>query len=155
MVRKAARQDAESISRILFQVNAVHAEGRPDIFRAGGVKYDLQATKELIDDKKMQIFVFEDEDEKVLGYLISRFEETKEDTSRHYRKTLYIDDLCVDEASRGKHVGTALYEHVLAFARENGCDSVTLNVWECNTAARKFYERMGLLPLKTTMEKVL
>ena len=70
-------------------------------------------------------------------------------------KTLYIDDLCVDEATRGRGVGRSLFDHVLAYAREAGCHDVTLNVWELNPGARAFYERMGMRPLKTCMETLL
>ena len=70
-------------------------------------------------------------------------------------KTLYIDDLCVDEGCRGTGVGRALYEYILAFAREQGCYNVTLNVWSCNESALRFYEKMGLKPQKIGMETVL
>ena len=70
-------------------------------------------------------------------------------------KTLYIDDLCVDERSRGHHVGSTLYRYVLDFARQSGCHNVTLNVWACNPKAQAFYERMGLTPYHIGMEQVL
>ena len=70
-------------------------------------------------------------------------------------RTLYIDDLCVDENARGRHVGEALYRHVLGFAREQGCYNVTLNVWACNESAIRFYEAMGLKTQKIGMETVL
>ena len=70
-------------------------------------------------------------------------------------KTLYIDDLCVDEQIRGKHIGRQIYEYVLAFAKEQGFYNVTLNVWSCNPTAMKFYENCGLVPYKIGMEKIL
>lgn len=70
-------------------------------------------------------------------------------------KTLYIDDLCVDENIRGRHIGKQLYEYVLTFARENNCYNVTLNVWSCNESALHFYEKCGLTPQKIGMEKIL
>ena len=57
-------------------------------------------------------------------------------------KTLYIDDICVDEKARGQGVGRTLYDAVIAFAKESGCYNVTLNVWTCNEGALKFYETM-------------
>ena len=155
MVRIAKPEDAAEIHRILYQVNDVHAKGRPDIFKIGGIKYGPEETKKLIEDPDRQVYVCTGDGETILGYLIGWYEETPEDTSRHHRKTFYIDDLCVDERSRGQHAGKALYEYALQAAKENGCDSITLNVWECNTSARVFYEKMGLVPLKTTMEKIL
>lgn len=71
------------------------------------------------------------------------------------KKTLYIDDLCVDEAARGKHVGQALYEYVVNFAQEAGYDNLLLNVWEGNENAMSFYKKMGFFIRKTTMEKTL
>ena len=70
-------------------------------------------------------------------------------------RTLYIDDLCVDEACRGQHIGKALYQYVLSYAKEKGCYNVTLNVWACNESAIKFYEKCGLVPQKIGMEKIL
>ena len=70
-------------------------------------------------------------------------------------KTLYIDDLCVDENSRGQNIGKNLYNHVIAFAKENECYNVTLNVWSCNESAIKFYEKCGLRPQKIGMETIL
>ena len=70
-------------------------------------------------------------------------------------KTLYLDDFCVDETARGKHIGTSLYEYVLKYAKEQGCYNVTLNVWADNVNAVKFYEKIGLKIQKIGMEKIL
>ena len=69
--------------------------------------------------------------------------------------TLYLDDLCVDQACRGQRVGSGLYQAVLALARERGCYNVTLNVWACNQTAMDFYRRCGLQVQKTGMEVIL
>ena len=70
-------------------------------------------------------------------------------------RTLYIDDICVDETVRGKHIGEALYQAVRSYAKENRFYNLTLNVWHCNPGAMKFYEKMGLVPQKVTMECLL
>ena len=70
-------------------------------------------------------------------------------------RTLYIDDICVDENARGRHVGKTLYEYVVSYAEQQGFYNITLNVWSCNPGAVKFYEAMGLVPQKIGMEKVL
>ena len=70
-------------------------------------------------------------------------------------KTLYIDDLCVDETERGQHIGKQLYDYTKEYAKQIGCNNLTLNVWEGNDSARAFYDRQGLKPLKTTMEVIL
>jgi ribosomal protein S18 acetylase RimI-like enzyme len=70
-------------------------------------------------------------------------------------KTLYIDDICVEENARGKHVGKALYEYVRDYAQSIGCNNITLNVWDGNDAALSFYRNMGMKVQKTTMEILL
>ena len=68
------------------------------------------------------------------------------------RKELYIDDLCVDETERRNGVGQRLFEHVKAYAKANGFDWITLNVWNNNVNALAFYRKMGLTERKTILE---
>ena len=68
------------------------------------------------------------------------------------RKTLYIDDICVDSVCRRQHIGRQLYEYVYEYAKAENFTQITLNVWELNGSARAFYESVGMVPLKTTME---
>ena len=82
-------------------------------------------------------------------------EEGRETTSLHAVRTLYLDDLCVDESVRGRHIGRMLYERVLLAARELGCSRVTLHAWNFNESAFGFYEKLGMTPLYTTMEQKL
>ena len=70
-------------------------------------------------------------------------------------KTLYIDDLCVDEKLRGKHIGKELYEAAVRLAKDSGCYNLTLNVWSCNPSAMSFYQSLGLVPQKIGMETIL
>ena len=70
-------------------------------------------------------------------------------------RTLYIDDICVDETCRGQNVGKILYEHIHQFAKEMKFYNITLNVWSCNPSAKKFYEKMGLRPQKICMETII
>ena len=154
MIRKATEQDIEGIISLLYQVHAVHSNGRPDIFIPGGIKYTEEEVKAILKNESTPVFIFVNEDA-VLGYAFCEIKVTEGDTSLMDRKTLYIDDLCVDKNARGQHVGTALYDFVVSFAKEISCDSITLNVWEFNESAKIFYEKRGLKPLKTVMEQVL
>ena len=154
-IRRAEEKDMEGINKLLHQVLMVHHNGRPDLFKANVKKYTDEQLLAIIADDERPIFVGVDEKGQVLGYAFCVFEHHKDDNILTPIKTLYIDDLCVDETLRGRHVGSQIYEHVLHFARESGCYNVTLNVWECNSSARKFYEAMGLVPYKTGMEKIL
>lgn len=150
-IRRAQEKDIPFIDSLLFQVLEVHAKLRPDIFIPGTKKYTDDELKEIIADDSRPIFVYQDGDT-VVGYAFCICKETKGVPNLFDSKEIYIDDICVDESARGRHIATALYEHVVEFARAAGFDKITLNVWEGNDSARKFYEKMGMKPLKTVME---
>lgn len=153
IVRRAENKDIEKMTKLLGEVLEIHADLRPDIFVHGTTKYTRAELEEKIKDDFAPIFVADDEGETV-GYAFCVIEDHPATTNTRAMKTLYIDDLCVDENCRGKHVGKILYDYVLDFARGIGCYNVTLNVWEGNEA-RRFYEKMGMRVRKTMMETVL
>lgn len=154
IVRRALEKDMGRIDDLLLQVDLVHHEGRPDLFNVGR-KYTDAQLKNIIANDGTPVFVAVDEKDWVLGYAFCIFQQRLADNILTDIKTLYIDDLCVDETLRGQHVGRTLYEYVLAYAKENGCYNVTLNVWECNEPAKRFYEKCGLKPQKIGMETIL
>lgn len=150
-IRRAEEKDIEGIRKLLYQVNQVHADGRPDLFKSGGIKYTEEELKEIINDRTRPVYVY-DEDEIILGYAFIWYEQTKESTSTYAVKSMYIDDLCVDETARGKSVGKQLFEFLKEEAKREACDRITLHVWECNPNAYGFYEHLGMKPLYTNME---
>lgn len=154
-IRFAEEQDIPRLGDLLLQVCRVHYEGRPDLFRAGGRKYDDEELRDLLRDPDRPILVALDEKETVQGYAFCVLQRHEGEGSFNDMTTLYLDDLCVDEASRGQHIGKALYEAVLDMARKRGCYNVTLNVWSCNASAMRFYESCGLKPQKVGMEVIL
>ncbi|MBO4430471.1 MAG: GNAT family N-acetyltransferase [Bacteroidaceae bacterium] len=153
MVRSANRKDIGRMIELLHQVNMVHHEIRPDLFKPNTTKYDEQELEVLLNDDSKPIFVYDDGG--VLGYAFCQISEIKDNILLQDIKTLYIDDICVDEHARGKHVGKALYEFVRDYAQSIGCNNITLNVWEGNDAAYSFYKHMGMQVQKTTMEVIL
>lgn len=153
-IRFAEEKDIPRMIALLQQVGQVHHELRPDLFRAGAQKYDEAALKRLLSDPNRPIIAGVEGDTMV-GYAFCILQETKNDPVLCDRKTLYIDDLCVDEAVRGGGVARAIYNGVLDYAREIHCDAVTLNVWCGNDRAMRFYEKCGLKPQKIGMELIL
>lgn len=154
IIRRAKSEDISGITRLLEQVLLVHHLGRPDIFKEKGQKYTEEELVEKIADDNNPIFVYE-EDGKILGHCFCQTKEQAESTNTYYYKNLYIDDLCVDENVRGKHIGQKLYEHVRNYAKENDYYNLTLHAWECNPKAVGFYEHLGLKIQQYTMEEIL
>ena len=150
-IRQAAKSHIPGLIRLLRQVGSVHHEIRPDIFRAGAIKYTEKDLENLLKDENKPIFVAV-EDENVLGYCFCQVETIRGSTVLTDRVEIYIDDLCVEENARRQGIAKALYAHVRTWAKEMGCAFVTLNVWEGNDAAMEFYKSMGMTPRKITME---
>ena len=154
MIRKARKEDIGRIIDLLHQVNMVHHEICPDLFRPHTTKYDRQELENLLNVEEKPVFVF-DSGDGVSGYAFCQITEIKDDILLQDIKTLYIDDICVDGNARGRHVGKALFEYVREYAKSIGCHNITLNVWEGNIPASRFYQNMGMKVQKTTMETIL
>ena len=153
-IRRAGAQDVAGVHELLSQVLEVHAAGRPDLFRTGTRKYTDDELLGIFSNDETPVFVAVEGPE-VLGHAFCVLEDHTAENNWQDVKTLYIDDICVSEKSRGRHVGTDLYQYVIDYARGLGCHDVTLNVWSCNPGAKAFYEAMGMTPYKVGMEQVL
>ena len=154
IVRYATENDISGLLALLRQVGQVHHDIRPDIFPDNTLKYDEVALKELLKDESRPVFVATEGD-LVAGYCFCVHRQIQNGTCSVRRKELYIDDLCVDENHRGTGIATTLYRHVTAYAKDCGCDFITLNVWCGNEQAMKFYEHAGMHPRNITMEAKL
>ena len=154
LIRRAKTNDIPAINQLLYQVHKVHSDVRPDLFKVGAKKYTDAQLKCIIADDHTPVFVAE-KGREILGYVFLIHKQYLNDNNMTDIKTLYIDDLCVDANARGLHIGTALYEYALDYAKRNGFYNVTLNVWADNVSAVKFYEKIGLKIQKIGMEKIL
>ncbi|MBR4241689.1 MAG: GNAT family N-acetyltransferase [Eubacterium sp.] len=154
-IRKAENKDAKKIVELLSQVLELHAEIRADIFNSGTTKYNEKEVIKMLEDEKNHIFVAVDENDSAVGYAMCQLKNTYENSNMHPFKILYIDDICVDEKFKGRHIGTALFEYAEKAAEKLGCYEITLNVWEGNSNARAFYDKMGMKPKRTEMEMII
>lgn len=153
-IRRAEVADIPQIDKLLFEVHKVHADVRPDLFKQGAKKYTDEELVEIIQNDKTPVFVAEN-DGKILGYAFCIHQQYLNNNNMTDVKTLYIDDLCVEEEARGQHLGTLLYNYVINFAKEHDYYNVTLNVWADNMNALNFYKNIGLKIQKIGMEKIL
>lgn len=156
IIRMAQESDIEDIERLLVEICNVHNEGRPDLFKKDGKKYDKNQMMEIINDENRPVIVaFDEKNNRVLGYAMCVIQTVLNNNALFDMKTLYLDDLCVDGQMRGNGIGKQIYDYVLEYAKKIGCYNLTLNVWECNEGAKRFYNKCGLTTQKTTLEKIL
>ena len=153
-IRPAVEADIPRLEDLLYQVHGLHAEGRPDIFIPGCKKYTADQLRAILADTENTPVFVAILDGNTAGYCFC-IRHVQSAASMQKISTLYIDDLCVDAAMRGRGIGKVLYDYAVEYARENGYYNITLNVWACNPSAMRFYEKCGLTVQKVGMELVL
>lgn len=155
IIRNAEEKDIEQILNLLSQVLEIHASIRPDIFIPQTTKYTDSELSDILKNEKRRTFVATDGNGKVLGYAFCEIRDFTGMNNIVPHTEMYIDDLCVDSASRGQNIGKALFNRVKDEAQALECYEITLNVWEGNDSARAFYDKIGLKPKETMMELIL
>lgn len=153
VIRRALPSDADAVIRLLRTIGQLHHDGRPDIYRAGLIKYTHNEFIRKLDMPDDPVFVAELKGE-VVGYIFCQT--VLRENSEVYvdRRSLYVDDLCVDEHARHMGVATALMNAAVSYAKETGCAGLDLNVWEFNEQALKFYLAYGMKTQRRHMEIV-
>ena len=155
IIRKAEEKDIPRIMELLGQVLQIHVDIRPDIFIPGTTKYTVAELTELLKNEEKPIYVAVNEADVCVGYAFCQLQEQPFSNNMVPFKSLFIDDLCVDQQVRGQHIGERLFEFIKNEARKINCYEVTLNVWNGNTAAEKFYEKIGMKTKERQMEYIL
>ena len=61
---------------------------------------------------------------------------------------LYLEDLFVKPAYRGRGFGSTMLRHVASIAKERDCGRLEWSVLDWNAPALRFYRNLGALPLK-------
>lgn len=150
-IRNMRLEDYREVDRLMAQVHKLHVEGRPDLYIDVEHIYSMELFQEMVENEDM-ISVLAEEDDAVVGIC---FVSMRAKTCMVKRRTAYMEDLCVDEACRGKGIGRKMFEYAKKRAKEMGAERMDLMVWNFNESALKFYEEMGMKPQRYIMEEYL
>ena len=82
-------------------------------FQGNWKKYTAKELTKMLNDSSKPIFVATDENDNVIGYIFCIFKQQTNHNVLTDIKTLFIDDLCVDESTRGQNIGKKLYNFAL------------------------------------------
>ena len=104
-IRKAEEKDIPRILELLGQVLQIHADIRPDIFIPGTTKYTTDELTELLKNEEKPVYVAADEADVCVGYAFCQLKEQPFSNNMVPFKSLFIDDLCVDQQAREQHIG--------------------------------------------------
>ena len=142
-IRPAAERDIPKLLELLTGICRLHQQGRPDLFRQVGTKYNAEALRPLLSDPSRPILVAADEEDAVRGYVFGQYQVHQGETALNDLTTLYIDDFCVDEACRGQGVGRALMEKAGEVCKERGYRGLYTQGQDNNLGACRFYLKAG------------
>ena len=120
MIRDAKEKDIPRILELLKQVLQIHADIRPDIFIPGTTKYTIDELREILKNKETPIYVAVNEADVCVGYAFCQLREQPFSNNMVPFKSLFIDDLCIDQEARGQHIGESLFEYVKNEAKQIG-----------------------------------
>lgn len=148
IIRPAGPEDYEAVERIMKQVQKMHVEWRPDIYRYVETALPCEAFAEAV---KQGTFLAAERNGKVVGilsYLIRHVESENHVT----RDVIFIDSMAVEEDCRGQGIGRQLFDAVRKIREQRGLDGIELQVNAKNTAAKKMYESYGFTEKSINME---
>jgi len=151
VIRFAKEDELERINVLRKQVNDLHVEGKPDVFKPG-FNEELQNYVYYIFKDPEQKIVVADKDGEICGFAILHHIYKPENPFMKVRDFLDIDEFCVDEKHRREGIATDMVEFIKNFAKEQGYHRLELNMWEFNQDALAFYEAAGFETFRRYME---
>src|SRR5437588_2630910 len=155
VLREASQEDYEAVCVLLAQVDRIHAEALPELFRSvEGPARSREWFAAILADEYSALFVAEQQGT-LLGLIRCLVRTISALPMVVHRRFVQIEDLVVSEPFRHQRVGQTLLERAHQWAREQGIAEVELGVWEFNASARTLYEHLGYQTTRRVMRKQL
>ena len=144
-IRQATSKDNLLLSSLTIDVQRLHAENHPDIFKIPqNDDFAVQFFDEKLADPLVRIFIAE-ADGQALGCVLCNLIEREENPFTFAMRYLMVDQISVKPEAQGKGVGKALIKQAEGLAKEWNASRIQLNSWGFNTNAHTFFEKMGFI----------
>ena len=147
-IRPAVEIDYESVLRIMNQVQDIHVELRPDIYKKNK---EIITKKEFLEALEGDTFYVAEDGEKVVGIMGLTYRHI-ESSSHVTRDVIFVDCMAVDEPYRGMGVGHAFFDKLKELAAEINSDGIELQVNARNKQAYEMYAKYGFSEKSINME---
>ena len=154
IVRFAKESELDRVNELRKQVNDIHVEGKPDVFKPGFGQELRDLVKVIWNDPEQEIVVAED-DGVICGFAVLHHINKPENPFMKERDFIDIDEFCVDKDHRRKGAASEMVSFIKKFAREKGFKRIELNMWEFNQNALAFYEAAGFKTFRRYMEMMI
>lgn len=143
--RPAVSADSYTLSGLSRDVQRLHVEHHPDIFKLPESEdYAVSFFEEMLADRSVRIFIAEEEG-KAVGYIVCKLIERPENPFTYAARTVLVDQISVRPQAQGGGAGRALMEQAETLGRQLNAARIHLDSWDFNLGAHAFFERMGYL----------
>jgi len=154
-IREAFRGDTDLLYEIFSEVDHMHRDAHPEIFRKAKNPEHIKAYYlQCIKKTDVVILVAEWKSE-IVGAIICTLDVTSDIPVRVPRKYACIENITVSKICRKQGIGKSLIEAAQAWAEYRGATMMELTVWEFNQGAKNFYKKQGYQPTRSKMVKDL
>ena len=151
MVRFAEEKDLDRVNELRKQVNDIHVEGRPDVFKAGFGSEMRDFAKVIISGENSNIIVAE-RSGVICGMASVDYVNKLETPFGNARRFYHVQEIAVDVKYRRQGVAKELLEFMIADAKKRNLGKIELDVWEFNDSAIEFYQAAGFRQTQRWLE---
>ena len=153
--RPATAEDYGQLCEIIAEVDALHRDRLPEIFRRpGGPARERDYILGILADVNAGLFVAEVGGQ-LLGFIHVIVRDSPPYPILRPRRFALVDSLGVRQGHHRAGIGRTLMEEAERWARVKGATAIELNVWEFNVGALAFYDKLGYKALNRRMGKTL
>lgn len=150
-IRFAREDELDRVNELRKQVNDLHVEGKPDVFKAGFNDELYNHIYDIWNDPEQEIVVA-DADGIICGFAVVHHIYKAENPFMFERDFIDVDEFCVDERFRRQGIATEIITFIKDYTKEKGFKRIELNMWEFNQGALEFYEAVGFNTYRRYME---
>jgi GNAT superfamily N-acetyltransferase len=155
LIRKAVPQDYADLCALFDQVDALHRDRLPWLFRKPeGPGREVSEILAWLEADDVALFVAE-VGGKLAGFIHAYIRESPPYPIFFPRRWVNIDTMVVDRVLQRKGIGGALMGKVHQWAEEKGATSIELSVYAFNREAIAFYQAQGYKVVRHLMSKSL
>ena len=142
-IRQATSADAARLSSLCIDVQRLHAQHHPAVFKLPPSEtFAVSFFEEVLVDPASRIFIAEEKG-RAAGYIVFKLVERPENPFTFAMRLLHIDQISVRPTIRAQGVGRALMQQAERLAREWQAKRIQLDSWDFNVAAHGFFEHLG------------
>lgn len=150
VIRDMLPHEADRVGQLHNQIHALHVNGRPDWF-APNYEHSADMMRWFAEQPNSRVLVAVRENT-ILGYAVMDYLIREASPYSLQRRSVHVQEICVDEAAKRCGAGRALMEYIYEDARQRSYPRVELDVWAFNEDAYQFYHAIGMQDFRHYLE---